>query len=192
MDNKERVDMENKSRPEMNTIHKTTNQEPSLFKKVGKTIIKGSKEQVIDAILFDVLIPGAITTAKNILDTSYNTLVYGEEGRKHIKRKNGRSEYVEYSGVSKGSSRNVDSPRKRFDFTEERFETRTEAEEVLDALGDYLEEYEVVSVAEFLQAIGKKPESADFKYGWTSLSVACVEPHRYGGFYIHMPRPRAI
>ena len=53
-----------------------------------------------------------------------------------------------------------------------------DADDVLDALMDYLDQYDKVSVAEYVSCCGFTPEYTDHKYGWFNLTTARVERAR--------------
>ena len=96
-------------------------------------------------IFSEVLLPAAKKLVSDIVTNGTNMLLYGE-----IKNKKGNSSKVSYSRYYDDRSRDYRLPvvRNNFDYDEIIFETRGDAEAVLDAMYDILNQYKVVSVAE--------------------------------------------
>ncbi len=65
--------------------------------------------------------------------------------------------------------------------------TRSDAEEVLSTLVEYVDMYELVTVADFYDAVGVASDYTDTKYGWDDLREAYIRPVR-GGYIIEFPR----
>ena len=78
--------------------------------------------------------------------------------------------------------------RVRQNFDDIVMESRTDAEEVLTRLLDFIDNYGIVSIAEFYDMIGFETSYADFKYGWEELGQAVVTRVR-DGYVLHLPRP---
>lgn len=71
------------------------------------------------------------------------------------------------------------------------FRTRSEAESVLDAMKDAIEEHDLVRVFDLYQLAGCDTLSTDTKYGWVSLKKAEVY-HDRTGWHLHLPKPAPI
>ena len=67
------------------------------------------------------------------------------------------------------------------------FEARGDAEVVLYNMCEMLSEYDVVSVADFLNLSGEKSSYVDDKFGWFDLSDARVE-HVRDGYIVNLPK----
>jgi hypothetical protein len=72
------------------------------------------------------------------------------------------------------------------------FETRAEAQEVLNSLNDIIEEYGSASIADFYDLCGVTEQYTDHKYGWTNVSKASIESVRGGYFILVLPKARQI
>ena len=72
------------------------------------------------------------------------------------------------------------------------FETRGDAEKVLDTLSEALSVYGSVSVADFYDLADISAEWTDNNFGWTDLRGARVLRTRGGGYTIDMPKPTNI
>ena len=67
------------------------------------------------------------------------------------------------------------------------FDTRKEAEEVLDRMDDLIDTYGVVSVADLYDLVGISGNYTDNKYGWTNLRNADVQRVR-DGYLLKLPK----
>ena len=103
--------------------------------------------------------------------------------------------YDERRGGSSRRSSRYDEPRRstRLSYDDVSFETREDANEVLNAMDDIVEEYGVVRVADLFELGGFTGNgSTDHDYGWTTTKTASVERDRDGKFYIKIGRPSPI
>jgi len=84
--------------------------------------------------------------------------------------------------------------RRNIDFSEFRFEYKDDAEDVLDILCDRLEKYDEVTVAYFLDKIGKTvPGNWTVEdWGWTNLAGTKVRGNSRSGWYIDLPRAKEL
>jgi len=67
------------------------------------------------------------------------------------------------------------------------FDTRSDAQEVLNQLDDLMTTYQLVSVADLYNLIGKTNSFTDNKYGWIDLKKAHVRRIR-SGYSIDLPK----
>lgn len=83
--------------------------------------------------------------------------------------------------------------RSSIDYMDIPFDTRPEAEKVLDAMRDILDQYPSVSVADFYDLVGYNYGNnyTCNDYGWTDLSQVTVTWSR-GAWYIALPRAVVI
>lgn len=64
--------------------------------------------------------------------------------------------------------------------------SRREAQNVLDGLRDHIQEYGVVTVADYYDLIGVEPKYTDNNFGWDDLRDSRIQPTR-GGFVLLLP-----
>lgn len=67
------------------------------------------------------------------------------------------------------------------------FESRGDAEQVLDSLDELIETYGIVSVADLYDLVGLKSSFNDTRFGWTSFDSAVVVRGRYG-YLLKLPK----
>lgn len=162
--------------------------EISKFKDV---FISEDMSNVKSYIIMDVLIPAAKKAISDIVSNGIDMLLYGEtRGRKSSVN----ASYVSYRDYSsKRDDRRPSATRSRnvFDYDEIIFDDRGEAEDVITRMGELLDTYGVVSVADMYDLAGLTCDFTFNRYGWTSIRTA--EVRRTGdGYTIKLPRPLAI
>lgn len=168
-------------------------------KPIGKRVIEAllPKEDISvkDYIMFDVIVPCIKDT---ILD-SISMVFYGttsRRDRKYRKANSGgtRISYASYYKDDDDDRRDRRSSRRSetSSIDDIIFETRAEAQEVLNSLADIIDEYGSASIADFCDLCGITEEYTDHKYGWSDVSKSTIEAVRGGGFVINLPRARQI
>lgn len=168
---------------------KTSTKKKSGIRKLSDTFLSEDVSNVKSYIFSEVLLPAAKKLVSDIVTNGTNMLLYGE-----IKNKKGNSSKVSYSRYYDDRSRDYRSPvvRNNFDYDEIIFETRGDAEAVLDAMYDILNQYKVVSVAELydLASITTHNYTCN-NYGWVDLRGSSVVRVR-DGYILKLPRALAI
>ena len=79
----------------------------------------------------------------------------------------------------------------KFDIIEPIFATRRDAEEILNYMGDLIDEYGFVTVADFYDLVGVSGNYTDNKYGWTDISNAEIVRVK-DGYMIKLPKIRKL
>ena len=168
---------------------KTSTKKKSGIRKLSDKFLSEDVSNVKSYIFSEVLLPAAKKLVSDIVTNGTNMLLYGE-----IKNKKGNSSKVSYSRYYDDRSRDYRSPvvRNNFDYDEIIFETRGDAEAVLDAMYDILNQYKVVSVAELydLASITTHNYTCN-NYGWIDLRGSSVVRVR-DGYILKLPRALAI
>ena len=157
--------------------------EVSKFKDV---FIAEDISNVKSYIFSDVIVP---TIKKAILD-SVDMLL---NGRVSGGKQRGTS-YVSYSSISnRNTSRDDyrDSRNSRFDLDDITIASRGEAEEVLDQMGELIDRYGVVTVADLYDMIKEPAPYTANRYGWTTIRSAEVIRVR-DGYMLKLLPPKPI
>lgn len=175
---------------EKKEIKKVTTGKVKVKKKTGLQKMAGAMfaedaEKVKSYILMDVLLPTIADGITDILKKSIDAIF----GRKSSGG-GSRSSKVSYRSYydnpdSRGTSvktRNV------YDYDDIIFDSRGEAEEVLDRMDELVALYGNVSVAEFYDLAGISSEYTSNKYGWTDIHTAKIVRVSGDGYMIKLPR----
>lgn len=200
--NAEPNEKEKRERKKLEPVIKggATKQKTSFFSKF-KEMFLGEGVNVGEFIVYDVLVPAARNTVRDmgfgIIEMFFGPIRndYGRNSR--VVRDRGRS-YIDYRGASYPRGRDRDDrryidrgDRARHDFNNIIFDSRRKAEDVLARLGDVIEEYGEVTVANFYELSGIDSTPADNDYGWTDLRNAYTDRASHG-YVIRFPQTRPL
>lgn len=159
-------------------------------KKFADVFISEDVENVKSYILMDVLIPAVKKALSDVITNGVDMILYGETGRN--RRDSGSKpsyrSYYESNNSRSNTTSYRPTTRSAYSFEDIVLENRADAEEVLDGMGDILDKYGVVSVADMYDLVGMAGNYTDNKYGWTDLRTARVERERDGSYSIRLPR----
>lgn len=140
-------------------------------------------------ILYDILVPAV----KRFVSDSVDAILYpGGDGPR---RKTAASKVSYASYYGRDRDRRVDPPsrvKNGFDYDDIIFESRGDAEAVLSAMMDAINQYNMVSVADLYDiAEVSTTNYAANRYGWTDIrDISNAEPVRLrdGGYILKLPR----
>ncbi len=140
-------------------------------------------------VVMDVLVPAVKKAVSDIVTTGIDMILYGETGRT---KKSSPSSKVSYrSYYQKDEREHTTSTRanrgKGYFYDEIIFDSRGEAEVVLQAMDEIIDAYEILSVSDLNEMIGVVGTSVDNKFGWTDIRTASIEPRR-GEYILKMPK----
>ena len=160
--------------------------------RAASTFMPGDVESVKSYILMDVLVPSIKRAISDIVCNGINMLL-GESTRG--KGGNSVGAKVSYRQYYRDPDERRDyaAPRAQaqYSYDDIIFDNRGDAEEVLYRMGELLERFDVVSVADLFDMAGISCNYTDNKYGWTDLRNARVERVR-DGYVINLPRATSL
>ncbi len=170
----------------------------SELKKIANNIIVEEAKSIKDYAIYDVLIPVVKETITTLIKGSIDMLFYGEV-RGSRNSYNGRSgvnaSKVSYNSIY-DSRRELHDRRRvpdKYSYDDNEFDSKQDAEDVLFRMDEIVEQYGVVTVADFFDLIGITGNGyTDQNYGWTSTRSASVERTRQGTYFIKLQRPSSI
>ncbi len=168
-------------------------------------IFKGTLTAIGSYVLFDIVIPAGKRTLSDVVNNALDIFLYGEpNSRRHDRdRDRGRPvvSYTSYSDRDRGRDRDFrdrDRDRDRlygryiFHSDDVLLDTREEADDVVRGLYEMFDNYNSVSVSDFLELVGLPYEHTDLNYGWTgNLRDAQVRRTREG-YVIELPTARPL
>ena len=178
----------------------------SEIEKVTSLFVAEDVSSVKNYIVEEVLMPAAKKALSDVVTTGVDALsdmvrngmdmfIYGEV-RSKSRSKGSKVSYTGYyrdrdTDRKPSRERNSESSRRRtrngYDYEDIIFETRGDAEQVLDNMFELLDRYEVVSVGDLYDLAGLSGNYIDNKYGWTGLRNADVQRTREG-YILNLPR----
>ena len=181
---------------------KVVKKKKGFLKKVKDAFIGDETNNIGDYFIYDVLVPALKSTVDEFIKGGVDMFLYGER-RYRGGYSGGFTSYDKYSksrmnqnrpgtGMpTRGGQRDISYEsriRQDFDIT---YDSKGEAEEVLDRLLYIITEYGAATVAEYYSLSGVQPQHTDAKYGWVSLRDAYTERRR-DGYTIVLPRAKPL
>ena len=162
----------------------------SGIKKFGEAFLAEDIHNVGIYIVSDVLIPAFKKAIYDVVTNGLDMLLY--KGEVHSKRTAGSK--VNYGGMYRREDDRRDRPSQPrvssgLDYDCIEFDTRGDAEAVLTAMEEIIEQFGKASVGDLYDLSDISTNNyAINKYGWCTLQSAYVDKTRYGKFYIKLPR----
>lgn len=162
------------------------------MQKFADVFIAEDANNVKSYILMDVIVPAVKKAISDIVTTGIDMILYGEAGRS---KKNGTASKVSYrnyydQGADRVRAGSAGNRRNTPDYDDILFDTRGDAEAVLDAMNDIISQYGTVSVSDFYDLARVPNDNFTMnRYGWTNISGATAV--RVRDSYI-LKLPRAI
>ena len=162
------------------------------IRKLADIFISEDANNVKSYILMDVIVPAVKKAISDIVTTGIDMILYGESGRT---KKNNTVSNVSwrkyYDQNSDRSATNTSSSKYgAFNYDDIVLATRGDAEAVLDAMNDIINQYGTVSVSDLYDLTNYPNDNFSMnRYGWTSINGAT--PVRVRNGYI-LKLPKAI
>lgn len=151
-------------------------------------------QSIKEYITNDVLIPTAKKALYDVLEGGLSMSLFGGRNGNGSRRSTAdRVSYRDYNSIS-GDRRydNRDRDRSGLYYDDVVLDTRGEAEAVLKAMDDIMDQYSVVRVADLYDLVGMTGPHTANNYGWTNIRAAKIVRERDGGYRIEMPKALSI
>ena len=155
------------------------------FKDIKEGVVNDIVRPKIKELIYDT-IEGILNT----VGSSFQMMIFGDVKYKTSSRVGDK---VSYNNYSKNKSTATPSISSSFVSDSINYESRGDAEIVLEAMKRHLEEYPVVTVAQMYEFSNlKTPNWTTTNYGWTDLSDARIRRDYDGDYIIDLPRAKPI
>ncbi len=163
------------------------------FQKFADVFISEDVNSVKSYIFMDVLVPAVKKAISDIVTNGIDMILYGEAGKS---KKNSTVSKVSYKSFYEGGNNRRDLGVSRnksgYDYDDVLFETRGDAETVLDAMNEIIAQYEMVSVGDLYDLANVSNDNyAANKYGWTDIG-GCKAVRVRDGYILKLPKPRPL
>ena len=173
-------------------VAKATLKKKSFGEKLKEVFIGEDIQNVGDYILKEVVVPTIKNTIVDIIQNGISLLIFGESSSKNRRRD---GQYVSYGSYSSNSSRDRRRDDRRDSYSDKGdliFNSRSDAQAVLDRMLDIVDTYGACTVGNFYELADVPSNYQDRKWGWTDLRYADVRMARGGGYYIDLPSAKYI
>lgn len=153
-------------------------------------------KSVASYVGMQILVPAMKKMFVDMVNSAANSLVNGfgtyTNGKKAITSNISYRPYLEARDPrDMGRSAYVPN-RSVYDYGEVVFETKEDADHILDMLAEIISQYNVATVADLYQLVGWSPNNTDYDWGWTSVNGSQVIRGSDGRFTLRLPRVRPI
>lgn len=156
--------------------------------KITDVFISEDVRNVKNYILMDVLVPAIKDAIEDIITNGIRMILRGETGSRKSDAHSSRVSYRSYSDYSRRENRYENKPRATgYHYDDIILDSRGEAEEVLERMGELIDTYQMVTVADLFDLVGITGSYTDNKYGWTNIRNAEVVRVREG-YMIKLPK----
>ena len=161
------------------------------IRKFADVFISEDAKNVKQYVLMDIVVPTikkAIIGANDMILNGGNSTVGGHSTTSKVS-------YRKYYDEPRSTDRyrQADTrPRTRFDHEDIVFESRGEAEAVLVQMGEVIDIYGFVTVADMYDLAGLTEPYTANKYGWTNIRSAEIVRINGGGYVIKLPKASPI
>lgn len=160
----------------------------SEMKKFVDTFVQEDAGNIATHILMDVLAPAIKKALSDIVKDGIDMLLYGDTTRS---RKGGNSSHINYGRYYEEDREKrtySNGYRNGFDYDDIAFETRGDAEMVLDSMNEIIDQYQIVSVADLYDLAGVPSNNYTAnKYGWTNIDGTKIVRVRED-YFLRLPR----
>lgn len=166
----------------------------SLGRKVSDTFIKEDFGNVKSYIFTEVIVPSIIDLISETLHNTVDMMFHGEAFYRRRSSNSYNNSRVNYNSIFKNDPRNNTQQQSyrsvvgRNSIDDIILDSRADAEDILNAMMDALEDYKMVSVADLYDMLGKSTIFTQNNIGWFDLSGARIERVREG-YLLKLPRP---
>ncbi len=188
----------NASKNEDRHVEKVVTGQVSTKKKNGITkfagnIISEDAKNIKDFIFLDVLIPTFKKAISDIVTNGIDIILYGESRGRSNRLPGDRVSYRSYGqyydDTRRATTQKAIQRPMSFSYSDLIFDSRQDAQAVLNQMNDILYSYGFVRVADLMESAGVTGNPyTDNSYGWNSLNTAEVMITR-DGWIIKLPRP---
>lgn len=200
MDDKPSTNRFEKKQPETSTSNKSTKKVEKVISGKVKTKKKSETRKLADVflsedignvksyIIFDVLIPAAKKTVSEVIKKGIDMILYGDTSFDTKDSRATKVSYRSYFNEPKDRRTSSNKIAAGYNYDDVIFNSRYEAEEVLERMDELIETYDNVSVADFYDLVGITGSYTDNKYGWTDIRTAKVVRVSGDGYMIKLPK----
>lgn len=171
---------------------KVTKKKKGIGSKIGAVLFDDNNVgDVKEYVIFDVIVPAVKNAISNAITGGIDMLLFGER-RSDSSRSSESRGYTSYSSRStsrRDSSRQSYRRPSLFELDDILLPTKLDATSVIDNMFNILDEYGVVSVADYYALVGEPSNYQMNAWGWENLNNIYTQRTRNGEYKIVLPKP---
>lgn len=166
-----------------------------LGRRLRETFVQGDAQSVWSSMIWNSFLPGLRDQIHDALEQGlYSLFNGGETAYRRAGRSSSRGSNISRHNPDRalggGGRRESEvitrEARDRHDLSVIELDSRAEAEAVLDAMIASIDQFDIVTLAEFYQLVRITPDHTDYKFGWEDLGGARIA-HSRGSYYLDLP-----
>ena len=167
----------------------------SEINKLKDIFVSEDIKSVKSYILMDVLVPAIKDAIEDIVTNGIRMILRGDTS---ARRSSSAASKISYRDYYDGDRRNNDRfrnetrPVTKYSYDDIILESKGDAEAVLERMGEIIDIYGMVRVADLYDIVGVTGDYTDNKYGWTNISGAKPVRVRDGRYMLDLPRALPI
>lgn len=169
-----------------------------VSRKFSDVFLNDTVDNVKSYLIFDVLVPAIKDTIVELISNGASMLAYGNPSARRSTNNHGaKSSYTTYyRGGSSSSSRERDDRRAsvrrdRHSYDDVIFNNRGDAMEVKECIMEIIDNYHMVSIADYYELAGIQGNYTDSNYGWYEIDDIPITRDR-DGYRLKLPKPVAF
>ena len=171
---------------------KVTKKKKGICSKIGAVLFDDNNVgDVKEYVIFDVIVPAVKNAISNAITGGIDMLLFGERQSDSSRSRDSRG-YTSYSSRSTSIRDNSRQGYRRtslFDIDDILLPTKLDANSVIDNMFNILDEYGVVSVADYYALVGEPSNYQMNAWGWENLTNVYTQRTRNGEYKIVLPKP---
>ena len=169
-------------------------QKASPFKKFKKRFMEEDAKNIKEAAV-KIALDGLHDILNYVVDGIFGTTRRGggPSGRRYST--NSKVSYISYNNMQQGNvSRSpIVQNRQTYNLDDYIFESRSDAEDILQVMSDLIEQYHFASISDLKGAMGVDANDSrnytERNWGWFTLKDARTERINGGGYVLRLPKP---
>lgn len=164
----------------------------SEARKFADIFISDDIESVRNYVFMDVLVPAIKKAVVDIVSDGINMIIYGDTSKRTTSSGSRFAYNSCFNGNGRPEPRTTVSNRTGLDYESPILVSRIDAEEVLSALEDIIDQYGFACVSDLYDACGLTTSNYQLnKFGWQNLAMASVVRVR-DGYMLKLPKATAL
>lgn len=160
----------------------------SEAKKITDIFISEDAHNVKNYILLDVLVPAVKKALSDVVKNGIDMILYGSTASNRDTSRASKISYRSYYDNPETHRTSGSRIKNSCDYDDIVFESRGEAEEVLEKMDELIETYGAASILDFYEFAGITTDYTYNKYGWTDVHTAKVVRVSGDGYMIRLPK----
>lgn len=172
-----------------------------LGRRIAENFTGADAHSVGQYVIFEVVVPRVKELIFDVGESALRRSLFGESPKGYSSRSIIPKGYTAYNAIASGAISKVQQQVSRQapqpgsdEFGEIIVESRGEAQEVMDKIGNLIETYGMASVSDLKAAVGLTGNFTDEKFGWVAMGGTDIR--RTGGatpgYVLIFPRPEEL